>query len=119
MARYDKLTWAISDPGTGTIAEDAAAEWPGGKAYIHMDLTAAASSTVIDVQMRVGGLTYTDLNDRNGTQVTLSANGAAGAALFDLGDLPACDIQMNVTGGGGATTTGNIVIVSGKHKSDG
>ena len=116
MPRFKQLQFDVSDPG---VAASAAQRWDGGSATLVFTYTAAASSTVTDLQISFDGTTYVDLDDRNGAQVTISANGVAGAVYFNLGELSDCLVRLNTTGGGGATTTGTCFVRPSKNRTNG
>ena len=111
MPKYDKLVYAISDPG---VAASAGQTYSGGPGNYVINISAAAASTVIALQGSMdGGTTFVNWNDRNGAAITVTANGAAATAHFYLGDCGETVFRLNTSAGGGATTTGTAWIQTG------
>ena len=115
MPRYQKLEFTYADPG---IAAQSGQEFNGGAALFLMAITAAAASTVIKGEISVdGGTNWVDAKDINGSAVTVTTS-AAVDVFFNV-TFPNCLFRTNVTGGGGATTTGTAWLVSAKDRTDG
>lgn len=114
MARFNDLTFPISDPG---VTGSASQRYNGGPATYIMDLSAAASSTVIALQYSPDDSNWVAVNDVNGTAASTSTSAAADD--FYTCVIPEGYVRIKASAGAGATTTGTAYVISAKDRTDG
>lgn len=114
MARFNDLTFAISDPGTTALASQ---RFNGGPATYIMDLSAASVSTVIALQYSPDDTNWVSVNDVNGTACSTSTSGAADDFFTCV--IPEGYVRIKASAGAAATTTGTAYVISAKDRTDG